>query len=32
MAEKEYSQLINLESSSKLAHAYLFGGQQGLAN
>jgi len=28
--EKEYSQLINLESSSKLAHAYLFGGQQGL--
>ena len=28
--EKEYSQLINLESSSKLAHAYLFGGQLGL--
>jgi len=28
--KKEYSQLINLESSSKLAHAYLFGGQQGL--
>jgi len=28
--EKEYEQLVNLESSGKLAHAYLLCGQQGL--